>query len=1137
MKKNIKSKSFMALMGTLFLGAFNDNAFKIIVSLFALRVLPTAEAHAKFISLIGAVFIIPFVILSPYAGYFADRFRKRNVIVAVKVLEIVIMTIGFFALASQNLIILCGVLMLMTAQSALFGPSKFGILPELLDEEELSQGNGYMQMFTFMAIILGTSVGGILMAITKVHIEYTSFALILFSVIGLGVSLLIEKGEPACVQAKLEKNFAKNFVKYFKEIKAKPALFQVLCAIGYFWFVGSVAQMNILLYSRNILNLSDLMTSALVVALALGIGIGSLMAGKLSEGKIEFGLVPLGSMGISVLTLLLGFGSISVVKVMIYLFLLGIMAGFYVVPLSAFFQYESPAQDRGKYLSVMNVCNALMILAGSAFMWLFASTLSLNPAKIFLMIGLLSVGATICIFKQLPDAFLRFFNWVLTHSLYKIQVIGSENVPHQGGALLVSNHISYIDPSVIMASLQRQVRFLMYRPIYNNKILHPLAETMKAIPVSLNDSPKEIMKSLQEARQAVEAGDLVCIFAEGALSRTGNMLNFNRGFEHIMKDLEAPIIPVNLDSIWGSIFTYERGKYFWKWPKQLLSPITISFGKAMSARSKAYEVRQAVQELGADAFKLRGKYQEKLHMAFIREAKKRPFKLCVADSMGLELNYIKALGMVMLFAKKLFPKGETEIKNEMVGILLPSSAIASLVNGATLMAGKIPVNLNFTASKESLASSIEQCSMKQIITSQKFLDKLGMEKRDDMVLIEDIQKKVTGRERILYVLKALLFPAWLIKLLFVRGDKTHVDDIATIIFSSGSTGEPKGVMLSHGNIFSNIQGFWQVANIKPNDVVMGVLPFFHSFGFTAGLCFPVGTGLTVVYHSNPLDASTIGKMVKKYKASILLGTPTFFSAYTRKCTKEQFESIRYAIAGAEKFQPQMVKAFEEKFGVIPFEGYGATELSPIVALGVHGPDNESEHIKQYGNKLGKVGHPVPGVAAKVVDINTNEILGFDEEGLLLIKGPNVMKGYLNNPEKTAEVLQDGWYVTGDMAMIDRDGFIHVTDRISRFSKIGGEMVPHIKIEEKIMEALGLSERVCAVTSVPDEKKGERLIVLYVGEVDVDQLRSALAENGLPNLWIPRADAFYQIEEIPLLGSGKMDLAKIKQVAKERIIDV
>ena len=645
--------------------------------------------------------------------------------------------------------------------------------------------------------------------------------------------------------------------------------------------------------------------------------------------------------------------------------------------------------------------------------------------------------------------------------------------------------------------------------------------------MSLNDSPKAILKSLAEAREAVKQGELVCIFAEGALTRTGNMLPFNRGFEYIMKDVDAPIIPVYLDRMWGSIFSYDKGKFFWKMPRLIPYPATVCFGKPMAAKSKAYQVRTAVQELGAEAFILRKKRQKKMHIAFIDEVKKHPFKFAVADSTNVKMNYAQLLTSIILMSKKLFGRKSTD---KYVGVLLPASAGAAIANGAILFAGKTPVNLNFTASEESIESAMDQCEMERIITSRRFLEKANMKERDNMVFLEDVKKTIDKKEKLSAFLSALLLPSFFIKRLFVKGDIENIDDIATIIFSSGSTGEPKGVMLSHANITSNIEGLYQVLQLERKDVIMGVLPFFHSFGFTATLCFPLGLGIGVVYHSNPLDAGTVGKLVKKYKATMLMGTPTFFSAYIRKCTQEQFKTIRYAVAGAEKLKKQVADTFYEKFNIVPFEGYGATELSPIVSMGIITPDLKDEPIQQIGNKPGTVGHPLPGIAVKVIDQETGELLPYDNDGILLVKGANVMKGYLKNDAKTNEVIKDGWYYSGDIARIDQDGFIQITDRLSRFSKIGGEMVPHVKIEEEILKILEASDPICVVTAIPDEKKGERLAVLYTEDIDVEDVWNKLNEQELPKLWIPKKENFYRIDSIPLLGSGKFDLKKIKEVA-------
>jgi acyl-[acyl-carrier-protein]-phospholipid O-acyltransferase/long-chain-fatty-acid--[acyl-carrier-protein] ligase len=337
-------------------------------------------------------------------------------------------------------------------------------------------------------------------------------------------------------------------------------------------------------------------------------------------------------------------------------------------------------------------------------------------------------------------------------------------------------------------------------------------------------------------------------------------------------------------------------------------------------------------------------------------------------------------------------------------------------------------------------------------------------------------------------------------------------------------------MLTHQNIVSNIEAAYLVIKIQDDDIVAGILPFFHSFGYTATMWLALYVGVGGAYHTSPMDTQKVGEMVEQFKCTLIFSTPTFLNAYQRKCTKEQFETLRDIVVGAEKLKNQLSRDFYNKFEKTVFEGYGTTELSPIVSLGIRSFVNSKTGKVQVGNKPGTVGHPIPGVAAKIVNQETFELMPFGGEGLLLVKGPNVMKGYLNNPQKTAEVIKDGWYITGDVAIIDEDGFIAITDRLSRFSKIGGEMVPHIKIEEEIQTVVGSDERFCFVTSVPDEKKGEKLVVLYKGEYDIDKIWNELSSKELPKLWIPKKENFYKIEEFPMLGSGKTDFKRIKEVA-------
>src|ERR1700722_9243028 len=466
----------------------------------------------------------------------------------------------------------------------------------------------------------------------------------------------------------------------------------------------------------------------------------------------------------------------------------------------------------------------------------------------------------------------------------------------------------------------------------------------------------------------------------------------------------------------------------------------------------------------------------------------------------------------------------------MVGILLPPSVPGALVNFAATLSGKIPVNLNYTASSESLASCAAQCKLETVITTKQLLDRISLQVPGKTILLEEVAAGHGFGERLVALLLCFLPGATLEKIL--SGGKTKtLDDLATIIFSSGSTGEPKGVMLTHYNIASNVEQVGQMFMFGKHDRLLGVLPFFHSFGFTVTLWLPAALGISVVYHPSPLDLAAISEIVRDYRVTFLMSTPTFLQAYARRCSPEDFGSLQYVVVGAEKLPERLALAFEDRFGIRPLEGYGATECSPVVSVNTR--DFRAPGFRQIGAKRGRIGHPLPGVSVRIVDPDTREPLPAGTPGLLLVRGPNVMKGYLGKPEKTAEVLEDGWYVTGDIAAEDEDGFLAITDRLSRFSKIGGEMVPHIKIEEQLHELAGVTDQHFVVTSVPDGKKGERLVVLHT--LAPDELRPVLerlGESGLPNLWIPRPNQFFAVEELPHLGTGKLDLRRVKEMALE-----
>jgi len=1127
MKNNLKGRGFKALIVTQFLGAFNDNAFKLVISFLAVEKIAGSPGGAQYLSAASAFFILPFLVFSTYAGYLADKVSKRTIMIYAKFAEIVIMFLGFFAIRSGNFNYIYLVLFLIGTHSAFFAPAKYGILPEVLNDEELSEGNGLLQMWTFLAIIAGTASASFLVAVAKGKVYLTSMLFITIAIVGAISSFFIFKAPPGGTKRRFQINFVKDIYDSILAIRKKRAMRLSMAGTVYFWFLGAIFQLNILMYATKMMKISEVATGILLIVVAVGVGLGSFVAGKLSGRKIEFGFVPMGSIGLSIFSILLAFSYKSFFCTSVCLFFIGISSGFFVIPLNAYIQEKSPSDAKGRFLSTINFMSFIGILAASGMLWFMLEVLKLSPAGAFGFIGLLTVIGTVYIVGLLPTSLIRLFLWMLTHSIYRIRAVETENVPKNGGALLISNHVSFVDALLISACLQRHVRFIMMREIYNIPVLKWFCKMMKAIPISAKDSPKQMVAALKTARDAVSKGELVCIFPEGHLTLTGHVRRFKRGVSEITKGVEAPVIPIYLDRIWGSIFSFKGDKFFFKIPKKIPYPVTVMFGKGIPSSSSAYELRQAVRELGADAYKYRVGEKVPLHIAFWGEARRSFYKFCMSDFTGKKFTYATTLISSLVTAQILKNKCNG---NKRVGVLLPPTCFGALTNIALSILEKTVVNLNYTASEEIINSIVDKCGIKTIVTSRKFIEKVNIKEREGMVFAEDVLKEVSIKQKANAIICGFFLPVKLSIRLLAGKKRVKMNDIATIIFSSGSTGVPKGIMLSHSNITANIEGLYQVFNIEEHDKFLGILPFFHSFGYMATLWFPLISGIGVVYHLNPTDAGQIGNLVSKYHVTILLSTPTFLNFYMRKCTPEQFKSLRIVLVGAEKLSNESARAFEEKYGVMPMEGYGATELSPIVSVNL---PNRREAGQQITHKLGKIGLPLPGIAVKVVNHETMEELDADKEGLLLVKGQNVMTGYLDDPEKTKEVIRDGWYVTGDIAAIDSDGFLQITDRLSRFSKIGGEMVPHIKIEEEIQSFLKTEERKCVVTSVKDEKRGEQLAVIYQGDMNVDEVWTKLSESGMPKLWIPKKDAFYKMDALPILGSGKIDLVAIRKMAEEK----
>src|SRR5438552_3790027 len=717
---------------------------------------------------------------------------------------------------------------------------------------------------------------------------------------------------------------------------------------------------------------------------------------------------------------------------------------------------------------------------------------------------------------------LYFFCRPLVRCFYRVTALGLETLP-SGGFLLLPNHISWVDAIVLQLACPRPIRYVIDEEYYHKPILHSLLRVLGCIPINTHHSHPAV----RLATEKIADGEIVCVFPEGRLERTGVLLRLQRGYELIARHANAEVVPVWLDQLWGSIFSFQGGKFFRKLPKRVRYPVTIAFGKPLKADdANVATVREELLKLGEFCFSRRPSLHRHLAEECVRGLKRRPFATAVIDGLDHStLSRSKLLGAAAALSRFL----RRQFADERIAIVLPANKGSMMANLAVTLAGKVPVDLNFTIGRAANESCCGRANLRVAISATQFMERIKDFPWPERVLKLDELMPRMKRQIIFWWLISILLPArLLLQLLQIPKEGGHTE--AVLLFTSGTTGEPKGVVVSHRNVVGNVSQFRQLLDAKKNDAILASLPFFHTFGSTVTLWYPLIEGVRIVTYPNPLEAARCAALIERYKLTFLLATPTFLRVYLRKAQPHQLRSLRLTIAGAEKLPLDLARHFEERFGKIVYEGYGLTETAPVVSVNLPEPLRNVEPT----SRLYSVGRMAPGIAAEIREAETDRKLSLHETGMLWLRGVNIFEGYLHQPKQTAEVLRDGWLKTGDIGRFDEDGFLYIEGRLSRFSKIGGEMVPHEAVENKIVDLLGLSgrdERPLAVMGVQDEAKGEALVLLSAVDVDLGELRKELHEAGIPNLWIPKH--VQRVESIPVLASGKLDLKKCKELVPER----
>lgn len=1117
---------------------FTDNAAKFTL----MAMVPLALANDKqtvgwVVSLIPALLVLPFILFAPVVGWLSDRFPKRNVLnydLLFQVVGLVVLGLSFY---QRNVYLSLFAFFLLAIQACIFSPAKQGILKELVGSEKLGMAVGCMEMLTISAILGGTYFGGTFFdRWTKQSGDVwqgalvTTYVLIATSV----VSVLVFQGVQQ-TESKSNEGFStgllfRHFVHLGDLWRVKPLR---LAALGtaYFYSLGGALYLALIQLGREMHEGkvgSAGEAGSMLVILGVGIVSGSLIAAFLSRKRIELGLVPVGGVGMSVMILLLGLSPAKSNLFYSALIFLGVFGGMFTVPLNAFLQDRAGEEQRGRILSAANLMTNIGGVIAVGVYYILGQVLQLNASHQFLVFLIPSVLVALYVIWLLPESLLRLSILIVARCLYRVRSKGVENLP-KGGALLICNHVSYVDALILQVACPRPIRFIAFEAFHKNIWIGWALKILGVIPIS----PRHAKDAIRHTAEKLKEGELVCVFPEGELTRTGTLNTIRKGFELMARAAEVPVVPVHLDSLWGSIFSFSEQRYVWKKPQKWPYPAFVNFGKPISHEVvNSVIARQVLMDEGEESFQKRPELSGNLGRASFFSMCKRPWEEFIVDFVPKR----KALsrGMVLALAITLSRKWKKTIPEKRVGIVLPPGIGGTVANLALVILGKIPVNLNFTAGRAAMESCLTRAEIKTIITAgalkSKFPDFPWPEHSIDIA--EELKSCSKGSILSWFAAIVAVPSSVLASILQVptQGDNEE----AGLLFTSGSSGDPKGVMLSHRNIIGNVEQIAAMGLLLPGDSVLACLPLFHSFGFTVTLWYPILQKGRVIAVPSPLEIKKIASAIKEEKATVLLGTPTFLRPYLKKVDAADLQTLRLIVTGAEKLPKDLAEAFEAKFGKKILEGYGLTETSPVASVNLPDPPITTRTAAaQPGNKAGSVGRLIPGMTARIRDPETGTEKSLTETGMLYLKGPNIFKGYLHDDEKTKQVVKNGWFVTGDLARFDEDGFLIIEGRISRFSKIGGEMVPHGTVEQKIIQLFGLDgadSQPLVVTGVPDESKGEALVLLTTVDLTTEMLREKLGAAGVPNLWMPKV--IKRIEKIPTLPTGKLDLKGCETIAKQ-----
>ncbi len=1144
MKNPLKVVSLFTYLMVVFLNAFVDIGHKIIIQNTIFKTLDGQE-QIILTAVVNGLILLPFIMLFTPSGYIADKYPK-NMVMRIS---------AWFALGITLLITLSyyqgwfwfafGMTFLLALQSAMYSPAKYGFIKELVGERRLAQGNAAVQAVTMFSILAATFFFSILFESLLSGMTWESKDELLSFVAPLAWVLvaltLIELFYAYRLPEKKSTNQRLHFqwddylkgktqLRNLRLVYRHPYIWLSILGLSTFWAISQVMLATYPEFAKSQLLMTNTAKVQGLMALAgVGIMLGSFIAGKLSRNHIETGLIPVGAIGITLALALFNFFDSLLFQGLNFLFL-GVMGGFFVVPLNALIQYHARDSQLGRVLASNNLIQNIMMLS-FLVLTVALAVVGISSTNIIWFLVIVGVIGTIYTILRMPESLLRFIISRLFAARYSMTVLGFEKLPASGGVLLLGNHISWVDWALVQIASPRPLHFVIERGYYERWYLKWFLDLFGVVPINSGGAAA----SLETINTLLKQGKVVCLFPEGAISHTGQLGEFKRGYEKAIKDTNAKIVPFYLYGLWGSRFSRSTG--FFKENRQsgFKRDIIVAFGDPLPATTPADELKRRVFDLSYESWQDYSHRITPIPRRWLQTAKRMSFKMAATDATGEPLSNHKFMTAVFRFSKLIKKKSP----EQNIGLLIPASVGGAITNMAVLCLGKTVVNLNFTASAEAIRGAVKSADIQTVYTSKKFLRKLnqrGIKIKEilpntRLIYLEDFRKEIPKVNMLMTLIGAMLLPTKLLQWMYIK--PVDRESTAAILFSSGSEGTPKGIELSHRNIATNARQVADMLNTRENDVVMSTLPTFHAFGLLATTFMPLTEGIPIVCHPDPTDVLVIAKAAARNEATLLFGTSTFLRLYVmnRRVHPLMLKTLRLIIAGAERLSPDVREAFKMKFSLDILEGYGATETSPVASVNIPDKLDTTFWKIQKGNTFGTVGMPLPGTSFRIVDPNTMEELATGEDGLILIGGPQVMKGYLNDEKKTADVICEiegkRWYKSGDKGHLDENGFLTIVDRYSRFAKLGGEMVSLTAVEEIIYKAIGDPELELVAVNVPDEKKGEKIVLLISNDMTLKDLKQVLLAEGVNPLMIPAK--VQNVEKIPKLGSGKTDFSTSRKV--------